>query len=175
MTPRIMGAFAHPRAVAFILVLTLLLVESAWIPVIAQSERSESPVEGTWALQITGFDCATGVRRPPIWSMVTFARGGTLTDTTGNQMFPGPRTAGLGRWSATGGNTFRSTSVAFILLGPTVQPWAMRIDQHSIRLTGDQFVSDATVEFFVVPGALPAPSVPVPPRGCAMATGIRYP
>lgn len=126
-------------------------------------------------MQVTLVDCDTGVARPPFWSLVTFARGGTVTDTTANQSFPGQRTPGHGAWARNSVKSYVAATEAFILFGSALRPWVHRIDQE-IEMSGeDSFVSRAHVRFALAPGSLPPPSVPVPPAPlCANAVGYRF-
>src|SRR6266705_963117 len=65
----------------------------------AQSEQSPNGLEGTWRVQVTQYNCATGATLPPFWSLLSFARGGVLTETTTSPGFlPGQRTPGHGVW-----------------------------------------------------------------------------
>lgn len=132
-------------------------------------------LHGTWRVEVTLVDCATGSERPPFWSLVTFAGGGTATDTTANQSFPGQRTPGHGTWVRTGRGTYEAATEAFILFGPALRPWIHRIEQE-IALTGaDTFSTRATVRFALAPGAQPPSPVPVPAAPlCATARGYRF-
>src|ERR1700730_4806991 len=83
------------------------LVLGTGISANAQSEQSPIGLEGTWRVQVTQYNCATGATRPPFWSLLSFARGGTLTETTSAPAFlPGQRTPGHGVWSSIGQNTY---------------------------------------------------------------------
>lgn len=56
-----------------------------------KSESQARKLEGTWRVQVTLRDCQTGAElRPPAPALLTFAKGGTLTETT--TVFP-PRCA----------------------------------------------------------------------------------
>ncbi|HEV2278407.1 MAG TPA: hypothetical protein VGS02_09540 [Acidobacteriaceae bacterium] len=135
----------------------------------AQSEASESPdsLQGTWWVTVTQYDCATGAARPSFTSLLAFARGGTMSETTGNPAFqPGQRTSGYGTWSSTEDDTYTSTDESFIVFsaGPFMQG-TQRIN-HSIRVDGNQLSDKATVQFFDTEGRLLV-------SGCARATGTR--
>ena len=102
-------------------------------------------------------------------SLLAFAKGGTMSETTANAAFqPGQRTSGYGTWEHAPGGTYNSTDVAFILFtaGPFTQG-TQRIN-HSITVLpgGDQFNDEATVQFFDTNGNLIA-------SGCARAVGTR--
>ena len=79
----------------------------------AGSSRSGS-LEGAWQVRITPYVCATGVPLPPAAefdSLINFAAGGTMTETTSNPRFlPGQRSPGLGYWER---NERRSYEIVF--------------------------------------------------------------
>ena len=136
-----------------------------------QSDRAETArtLEGTWWVTVTLYDCITHQERPPFVSLLAFAKGGTMSETTANAAFqPGQRTSGYGTWEHAPGGTYNSTDVAFILFtaGPFAQG-TQRIN-HSITVSpgGDGFNDEATVQFFDTNGNLIA-------SGCARAVGTR--
>ena len=136
----------------------------------AQSKQSGTGLVGTWWVQVTLYDCANPDQtKPPFVSLVAFARGGTMSETTANPAFqPGQRTSGYGSWKQLPGNNYTSIDLAFVVFtaGPFTQG-TQRIN-HSITLAddGDQFDDDATVQFFDTSGTLLV-------SGCARAVGTR--
>jgi hypothetical protein len=129
-------------------------------------EFDGSRLEGTWTVQVQLVDCTTG--NPlgnPFLSLLTFARGGTETETTANPMFfPAERSPGHGVWSRIDKHNYLATSTAFITLnGALVKK--QKITQN-IQMGGssDSFTSTASVEFFDPAGNLLA-------TGCATAAG----
>lgn len=134
----------------------------------AQSDESARGLNGTWWATVVLYDCASGAVRPPFTSLVAFARGGTMSETTGNPAFqPGQRTSGYGTWSKAADDTYSSVDEAFILFsaGPFTQG-TQRIN-HSITLTDENHFSDTgTVQFFDMHGTLLV-------SGCARASGVR--
>jgi hypothetical protein len=158
---------------------TLALSAGATSPGFAQDASASATrgksLEGTWRVQVTLVDCATGAERPPFWSLVTFAPLGTTTDTTANQSFPGQRTPGHGVWYRHGRHAYTAATEAFILFGPTLRPWVHRIEQEIELTSADTFASQASVAFTLAPGTQPAPPVPLPPAPlCATALGYRF-
>lgn len=144
----------------------------ATTPVVgAESSRS---LEGTWRVQVTLKDCTTGAPRPPFWSLLTFARGGTLTETTNNPAFqPGQRSSGHGTWRRKG-HGYEAATEAFIQFSsappppaPSFQRGLQRISQAiEIQDDPDVFTSVASVLFFDAVGNPLA-------TGCATAVGYR--
>ena len=161
-------------------VITVLLMALG----LASGVAAEEPVtqaaagkglEGTWRVQVTVLDCQTGAVRASFPAFLTFAGGGTLTETTANQAFPGQRTPGHGTWTRTGPGAYAAVSEAFILFGPTLRPWIHRIEQDIEMVTDDEFTSRASITFALAPGELPQPSVPLPAApGCARAEAHRF-
>jgi hypothetical protein len=136
-----------------------------------QAPAAMKNLEGTWRVQVTIVNCATGAEGPPFW---TFARGGTLTETTANQALPAPRTPGHGVWAWTGPSSFFAASEAFLLFGPGFAPWTQRIEQTIVMTSDDEFDSDARVIFSVTPSHLQPAQNPPPAPGCARARGYRF-
>ena len=137
-----------------------------------QERIPEKGLEGTWRVQVTIVDCATGAPGPQFSSLLSFAAGGTATDTTANQALPGERTTGLGVWHREPPGTYIASTEAFILFGAGIRPWIQRIDQRIAMTSEDRFTSAASVTFSQTPGSLPGPLPPSDP-GCATARGFR--
>jgi hypothetical protein len=142
------------------------------VPGSAQSEESASGLQGTWRVQVNLISCSTGQNIGPSFSsLLTFARGGTLTGTTRNPAFqPGQRTPDFGIWSKTGSNTYAADSEAFILFTnstpPIFQSGTQRISQ-TITLNGNSFESVAITRFYDTAGNLLI-------SGCAHALATRF-
>lgn len=141
----------------------------------AQSEQSKKGLQGTWRVQVTLQNCDTHVPLgPPFSSLLSFARGGTVTGTTSNPGFQaGQRTSDFGVWKYNGHHTYSAASEAYILFtsapnppAPGFQRGRQRISQL-ISVDGDHFNSAATVDFFDVNGATVL-------SACAVASGQRF-
>jgi hypothetical protein len=137
------------------------------------SQRSDSPgIEGTWRVTVTQKVCATGAPIGlPFHSLLTFARGGTMTGTTANSAFlPGQRSGDYGVWIPAAGHSYSATEEAFIIFsgGPFTQ--GRQTISHSISPTngGNGFSDVASIQFYDVNGN---PLLPAP--GCATAVGQR--
>ena len=107
------------RCAAVMLSLSALFLGGLTTTVSAQSSQSASadtPV-GPWAVQVTLRDCTTGVALGPSFnSLVTFHRGGTLSESAGGVAFaPGQRSAGHGSWTAAGPRSYQQKFVAMLL------------------------------------------------------------
>ena len=152
-------------------VTTLAVWFAALVPLHAQSSESapHHSLEGAWWVTVTQYDCATGVKRPSFSSMLLFARGGTLAETTSNPGFlPGQRGAGFGTWSESEHRTYSASDVAFILFtGGPFQAGTQKLT-HTITLDrdADSFTDQATVQFYNASGSLLM-------AGCASATATR--
>jgi hypothetical protein len=139
----------------------------------AEQDKPENNLVGTWRVQVTTFNCVSGVKAPSFKSMLSFASGGTLIGTTANPAFqPGQLSVGLGIWNDSSKNTFQAVSEAYILFATPANPPApglmrgtQRITQ-TIQVNGDQLTSNATVQFFDESGKELV-------KGCASATGER--
>jgi hypothetical protein len=134
----------------------------------AQNSGSQDrTIEGTWRVQITLRDCQSGnPLGDPFVSLVTYARGGTVTAATARTS---PALLGpfYGVWTHTGGHTFSSVAQAF-LFNPagawtgtqTLRQWIEFGDSP------DDYSVNATIEI-----ANPAGTVVT--GGCATAVGAR--
>src|SRR6266700_7161131 len=55
---------------------------------LGQTQQNDQGLVGTWLFQVSIQDCNTGVPvGQPFLSLLTFAQGGTMTETTANPMF----------------------------------------------------------------------------------------
>lgn len=138
----------------------------------ARAADNTRRIEGTWRVTVTQIVCATGAPIGlPFQSLLTFARGGTLSGTTASTSFqPGQRSSDFGVWSQTGGHDYSAVSEAFIIFSAGFFTQGSQIISQSIRLTngGNGFDDVASVQFYDVNGN---PLLPAP--GCATAVGQR--
>ncbi len=130
---------------------------------------------GTWRVQVTTYNCATGVENPAFPAYLTFGTDGTLVETTANPGFvAGQRSPGHGSWERTGPNSWHAVSEAFLLFSsvahgpfPGFAQGLQRLEQ-SIEFTGrDRISSEATVAFLDAAGTVTL-------TGCARAVGTRF-
>jgi hypothetical protein len=147
---------------------------TVWLIATTQAIAAAQSLEGTWAIEVTPYNCTTGVSSSPFWTIQTFALGGTMTVVSTNQALAAPVTPGLGRWNPTNDGGFATTYVIFLLFGPTVQPLVQRISQR-VTVSGDQLAGESRGEPFIAPGPRPPPPMALPPLGCAKLSGRRYP
>jgi hypothetical protein len=182
MSSRISNRYAKVIAAGAVVIAGSFLSLGAVLPANANSGEgeSENKLAGTWRVQITPFNCESGIKAPTFKSMLTFASGGTLTETTSSPAFqPGQRSVGLGIWSDSGSKTYQAVSEASILFTTPTLPGAspsnlpapgfvrgtQRITQ-TIQVNGDQFSANAIVQFFDEVGNEVT-------KGCASASGER--
>jgi hypothetical protein len=138
----------------------------------AQSEawdHGAGRLQGSWMVKVTQQDCQTGnPLGDPFSSLLTFSQGGTLLESTANPMFfPAVRGDGHGVWSATGHQTYRAVSTAFITSNGKLvntQTITQKIEMGADPNTFE--TSSASVVF------VPANGGPTM-TGCATATGSR--
>ena len=164
-----------PRIAAISLLILLATVVASASSARASDMREGRGLTGTWRVQVTTYNCKTGVTNPPFASVLTFDAFGTLTGTTANAVFlPGQRSADHGVWTRLGSNYFSAASEAYIQFStPATSPpprfarGVQRIEQ-GIELTGrDSFSSEATLTFFDEGGTVLL-------TGCAKAIGERF-
>ena len=138
----------------------------------AQSEawdHGASRLEGRWTVKVAQQDCQTGDPvGDPFFSLLTFTQGGTLLESTANPMFfPAVRGDGHGVWSATGHQTYRAVSTAFITSnGKLVNTQTIT---QKIEMGADPNTFETPSASVVFVPANGGPTI----TGCATATGSR--
>ncbi len=156
---------------AFALTLAVTLATVLPGPATAQlvsAERARATLEGTWRVAVTPRNCKTGAKvLPPFQSLLTFAEGGTATETTANPLFfPSERGPGHGVWRRDGRQSYTAASIALITRnGALVE--TQTIEQTIEMQSADLFYSKATSEFSSPNGKHLA-------TVCAIAVGRRY-
>jgi hypothetical protein len=155
-----------------LLTLAATAVGAGTLTAAAQTENRDldgRTLEGSWTVQVTQLNCETGAPLgSPFLSLLTFAKGETLVETTSNPMFfPAVRGPGHGVWSYSGDHSFKAVSVAFITLDGALvktqtisQTIEMRDGPNTFKTT------KASVVFVPVAGG---PTI----TGCATAVGKR--
>ena len=140
--------------------------------------QAPAPLQGSWIVTIRPVVCATGAdvpNAPPVTSYLTFAAGGTMTESTSNPRFsPGQRGSGHGYWERTGRTSYQFVVQAFITSeNASYKVGHQRIEQTVEMHSKDDWTSTGPVQFFDVfdldtkPGL--SPYIP----GCARASGVR--
>lgn len=135
-------------------------------------------LEGTWSVQVTRRDCSSGASLGvPFYSLLTFAQGGTITETTANPMFyPAERGPGHGVWSHVKGGgygdasdrRYQARSLALITSnGVLVQEQIIRQNIQMGNNPNAFQTTSASIEFYKPDGSLLA-------KGCATAQGTRF-
>ena len=154
--------------VVVVLVLVGALLQPFGGDAAARSNR-EGRLQGTWRVQLNPRNCQTGAPIPSFSVLLSFARGGTLTEVMNSQAFlPGQRTTGLGVWNHTHGNTYKAVWDAFILFdSPTTFKRGVQRLMWNFEVDGDQATIEASSQFFDTNGNLLIAT-------CASATGTRF-
>jgi hypothetical protein len=156
---------------------------------LAQSNDAapRASLAGAWAVQVTLRDCETKAPLgPPFNSLVTYHRGGTLSESAGALAFAiGQRSSGHGQWARDRGHMYSHRMVALILFDtepnlpgtssfdPTrpVSPGffaGWQTVTHTVSLTdADHFTSTGTNAFYKSNGELYR-------SGCSTALGHRF-
>ena len=145
---------------------------------IAQSSQSASNhgLEGAWFVQVTVRNCATNAALGTFNSLVSFHRGGTLSEATSSPSFAvGQRSPGHGNWDAEGANTYSQRLVALINFDTPANPPASpgffsgwTTVTHTVELIDqDHLTSAGTNAFYRSDGSLYR-------TGCSTAVGERF-
>jgi hypothetical protein len=167
------GPYGKAFAIAF--ALTGVLVTTSSRTAIAQSNESASGLVGTWIVQVTLRDCATNAPRASFTSLVTFHRGGTLSESTASPAFAiGQRTDGHGSWTQQAHRTYLQRMIALILfdtpagpLGPGFFAGWQEVTHTIDVVDASHFTSAGTNEFYRSDGT-------VYRTGCSTAVGQRF-
>ena len=133
-------------------------------------------LEGTWRVRVRVIDCQTGEPLGnPFQALLTFARGGTMTGTAAS---PVPAVLGPahGVWSADpepkgrrdgSERSYRAAATALVTRDGVLVQTQTVTQNIQMGNNPDEFVSNASVEFFDPDGELLM-------TGCATATGERF-
>jgi hypothetical protein len=151
----------------------------------ASDDTSNDRLAGAWTIQVTLRNCDTGAPMGSFLSLVSFHRGGTISETTSSPAFlPGQRSDGHGSWKYLGAQTYSQHIIALIRFGspanlpgtPTFDPTkpvspgflaGSQTVTHRIRLTGEDTLESAgTNAFYDANGE-------VYRTGCSTAVGQR--
>ena len=152
------------------------MVLSAASAVSAQPSAGEGrTLQGTWYVQVTIRDCATGAAlAPPVRSLVTFAAGGSVHESVGGGGFaPGQRSDGHGTWTHKGGQTYDQRFVALVNFstppgpGPAFEAGWIKVSHTVTMIDADHTESAGTNNFYRLNGE-------VYRSGCSTATGTRF-
>jgi hypothetical protein len=83
----------------------------------AHASGLDPRVTGTYAVDVTLRDCASGAPTgPPFASLVTLHAGGTISESAGGRAFaPGQRSPGQGTWRRIGAHTYSQEMIALIV------------------------------------------------------------
>ena len=165
--------------VATVLGLAFALVMAGEGVSLAQSNNSASRngLEGTWVVEVTLRDCSSNAPLGPAFnSLVTFHRGGTVSESTSSRAFAvGQRSDGHGTWSAEGHHTYTQRMVNLINFDtPANLPvtpgfnagWSV-VSHRLEMIDADHTTSSGTNEFYRADGTLYR-------RGCSTAVSVRF-
>ena len=131
-----------------------------------KSEGQARKLEGTWRVQVTIRVCQTGAEIRTFPSLVTFAQGGTMTETT-SAASPALRGPGHGVWQHTVGHSYSALFEAFTFNPAGVWTGTQKVTQTiEIGDDPDEFNANASNEIFDANGVLLA-------TGCSTAVGRR--
>jgi len=157
-------------SVVVVLVLVGALLQTFGGNAAARSDR-EGRLQGTWRVQLNPRNCQTGAPIPSFSLLLSFARGGTLTEVMNSPaLLLGQRTPGLGVWSHTQGNAYKGVWDAFILFDSPVFKRGVQRLMWDFEVDGDQLTIAATSQFLDPNGN---PFIP-PINTCASGTGTRF-
>lgn len=131
----------------------------------ALAGKASRKLEGTWLVQVTIHNCQTGDDLKSFPALLTFAQGGTLTETT-TGFVPAARTPGHGFWRFQSG-AFTCSSEAFLFSPDGVYTGKQTITQ-AIEFGADPDVFNSTASITILD-----PNGNQVMAGCATAVATR--
>ena len=165
--------------------LALLVVSGSTALAQSPDSASRNGLAGTWFVRVTIRDCATNVRFGEFNSLVTFHRGGTLSESTSDPGVVGQRGPGSGNWAVEKDHSYNQRLVALMNFGtpanlpgtPDFDPtrpafpaffagWSI-VTQTVTLTSADSATSSGTNAFFKGDGTLYA-------SGCSTAVLTRF-
>ena len=136
----------------------------------SSSNARERTIEGVWRTQITPRDCQTGEPLLPFTpqGLITYHKGGTISETAASPGGPASRTPGHGVWNHRNSRNYEDSFV-FLVLNPDRSFAGRQEVTQNIRLSanGDNFIDNATFQIFDA-------NDHVIVTGCATAVGTRF-
>lgn len=153
----------------------LLIIVFAQVWVFAQNTTGKQiqigndagKIVGVWNAHVTVRNCQTGAAIQNFRSLLTFAAGGTMQETTAGTA-PNLRTPGHGIWRHLGENRF-SNAFKFFRFNHdgTYAGWQKISQQIDLSADGKQFTATASIEIYDADDKLAQ-------TGCATATATRF-
>lgn len=144
--------FEHYKSVRRLALATVLLCSAATAGAQAVgSSAAQAPLQGTWNVTMTPYDCGTGATLPvpSFLRRIGVSAGGSLSEANFNPTFqPGQRSNGLGTWERTGPGIYRMVTEAYIFYPtPRYARGFQRIDETLTLRDADHYVGTGRVEF----------------------------
>lgn len=125
-------------------------------------------LEGTWLVQVTRRDCATGAEVESFQAMNSFVSRGSLVEFgTTPAVTPAMRTPGFGNWNRTGPRQFRAIFSLFFLPDGVNVGSLHRVERVITMIAPGRFTADAKVKIMDPTGAVHFAT------GCATETAQR--
>ena len=136
----------------------------------SSSNARERTIEGVWRTQITPRDCQTGEPLLPFTpqGLITYHKGGTMSETAASPGGPASRTPGHGVWNRRNRRHYDGSFV-FQLFNPDGAFAGTQKVTQNLRLnaSGDRWEDNATFQIFDA-------NDNVIFTGCATAVGTRF-
>lgn len=124
--------------------LVWLIAAALFWPVMASAQGAKA-LEGTWDVEVTLRDCATDAIIRSFPRMITFHKGGTLSEwsAAGTEAVPVARGVGQGEWSYLGEQAF-AYSLKFLRLTSKGGPDGFISEQRVLEVdaSSDSYVAD---------------------------------
>ena len=133
----------------------------------ATRRENTRKLEGSWNVQVTPYNCVTGVPATTTPSMLTFMRGGTMQET-GSRIAPTLRAPGHGIWTYESRNHYTAKFQFFRFNADgTLAGRQIVTQQTTLSSDGNSFTSSATAQVLDVNGNIIA-------NNCSNGAGTRF-
>ena len=138
----------------------------------SSSNAPERTIEGVWRTQITPRDCQTGAPLLTFPGLITYHKGGTMSETAGSPSGPpSPRSPGHGVWNRRNRRHYEASFVLQLFNLDGTFAGTQKITQNlRLNASGDRWDDNTTLPNFQIFDA----NDHVIATGCATAVGTRF-
>lgn len=136
------------------------LIVAALVWPLAANANGAKALEGTWDVTVTLRNCASNAEIRSFPRMITFHKGGSLTEwaAAGTEAVPSARGVGLGAWGYLGSQEF-IYSLKFLRLTPVgaADGFIEEVRELEVSPSGQNFAADGTAHLTLANGFVIGP------------------
>jgi hypothetical protein len=135
-------------------------------PAPAVADEGNSRLMGTWDVQLTIRNCATGAVIRELKELATFDSAGTTVSATSG-VAPAAKTSGHGTWRHLSGQTYSYRFKFFTFDNGLLTGWTIVHQEARVDVTGNEYTSEGGVEVYNALGTLTF-------SGCSTTVSTRF-